>query len=405
MAMTLPTPPRSRRSTPAVLIAALLAGVLTTSGCADVLGLDGLSFDRTTEPQQADPSLGGSGGEPKLVPPGKDEEDELDGQSPPPPTQEELWGFPAKWPGVIPVAAQLPQSLHPSSPEEETASAFHVYEPATGRLTSHRLLEDRREEIAASWSPGFDLVDPRPGTTGVRLFGYTAEDGRNELSPPWDPWGAPEDDLASLYGEARYGNPGWTHVLPLRHGGGWRLVVHNELTGRYRVGPAITDAPESYDHPSIGGAWEPGWSSLLPYDLGDGEHGLLKLSLGTGLAQLDVFSEVDGAPASIAEIDWRGEEWFSRSDEPWTHALTFVVGEARGLLVYSAGSGRVLRGRLDAELTFTVDAEAFWAEGWTSLTLVHARGKNYALVYDEERSVAQMSTLDPLSSAGIIVIR
>lgn len=402
MTMTPPTASPSQ-----AIQAALLVSVLATSGCADLLGLDGLTFDRTTAPQETDASGGAGGGrqdDPKLIVPATGGAGGAENR--PPPTQQELWGFPAKWPAVIPVAAQLPRSFGLHVPEEEeTNSAFHVYESATGRLTSHRLLEDRREEIAASWSPGFDLVLPRPSAAGVRLFGYTAEDGRNELGPPWDPWGVPEEERASLQGEVRYGNPGWTHVLPLRHGGGWRLVVHNELTGRYRVGPAITDAPESYDHPSIGGTWERGWPSLLPYDLGDGEHGLLKLSLGAGLAQLDAFSEIDGAPESIAAVDWRGEEWFSWSDEPWTHALTFVVGETPELLVYSAGSGRALRGRLDAELTFSVDAEAFWAEGWTSLTLVHAGGETYALAYDEERAVAQMLTLDPLGGSDPVVIR
>ena len=57
MTMTPPTASPSQ-----AIQAALLVSVLATSGCADLLGLDGLTFDRTTAPQETDASGGAGGG-------------------------------------------------------------------------------------------------------------------------------------------------------------------------------------------------------------------------------------------------------------------------------------------------------------------------------------------------------
>lgn len=363
-----------------VLHATLTAACL--AGCADLLGLENLEFEQTSE-EQTTAQPGGGGGTGFVVP----------GTGGAPPSLDELWGFPANWPEAMIVAAQPPPFSGVPSAEERASSSFHVYQPASGLLTSYRLTTDGREIATSQWvpkeAPHFSYVVLRPGAEALGLFGYYASTGRSEHAASFDPWNADwqSDPPRSLVTREYTGSAGWTHAVTLRHADGWRFLQYNQWDEElgmalYRMSLADVVRAEAENISAVGGPWEAGWSSLLAYDLGDGEHGVLKFNAETGVAELDRLSEDGWELSTVARSEW---------GLGWTHAITFLAEGEPQVVLYDAALGTVALGRLDEELDFEVLESGLWETGWTSMTLFEVDGEGYVLNHNAATGEARVS--------------
>lgn len=372
-------------------------------GCADLLGLDELHFDQTaegTESIEPGPEPGtGTGG---VASPGPSVEPEEPG------TLTERWGFPTNWQGVTIVAAQPPPFSGSASDAERVSSSFHVYHPQMGLWASHRLTaasEPSHDVVASQWipkgAPEFSLVIVRPAADGPGLFGYYAGTGRSEYVANFDPWSTEESSSSDaprpLVTKEYTGSAGWTHAVTLRHPDGWRFLQYNSWdeeqgTGLYRMTLADLARAEAENVSAVGGPWEAGWTHLLAYDRGDGQHDLLKVNLETGVVELDQLSEDGWELSSVARNQW----------EPgWTQVVTFPTDRGTQVLLYDAGLGTVALGSLDAELYFEKLESGLWERGWTSLTLFEVDGERYVLCYNAKTGEVRVSPVPRIDYAVI----
>lgn len=386
-------PPSSRHVLPLELLLVALAAP-STWGCADLLGLEDLQFDRTAEEEEPVPTELGAGGDSG----GIDQNPKMDPEKP----LFERWGFPTNWQDVAIVAAQPPPFSGIASAAERVSSSFHVYHPRTGLLTSHRLttVGASHDVITSQWipkgAPEFSLVIVRPGAEGLGLFGYYAGTGRSEHAASFEPWSpeepGPDDTPRPLVTKEYTGSAGWTHAVPLRHPDGWRFLQYNswdaeQETGLYRMTLADVARAEAENVSAVGGPWEAGWTHLLAYDRGDGQHDLLKVDLETGVVELDRLSEDGWELSSIARNEW----------EPgWTQVIAFPTDKGPRVLLYDARLGTVVLGQLDDTLALEELESGLWERGWTSLTLFEVSRQHYVLCYNAKTGEARVSHVPEL---------
>jgi hypothetical protein len=362
------------------------------AGCADVLGLDGLRFERT-EDSLVEPGAGGTGGMGPGVSVGVGGElAEL----------QDAWGFPTHFaPNALIAAASLPPTLDAPPAGAVSSSSFYVYERDDGRFTSHRATNSARAVRESDWFAGFTAVVARPFDGELGVFGYVARsDGNADLEgtwsfvAPWDPWAASGSSAAppSLSGKQGDADPGWTHVTLLLHGDAWRVVNYNENTGDFELFLADPERMKESGREKVRGQWDSGWSSLLAYPTEEGGHGLLKYDAVTGRAEFNRFTEEGWALEPTATRQWTPR---------WQLLLPFVAeGTARLLFYDPVGAAEVAD--LSEDLV-PPDTGATWPANMTSLTLFEVEGASYALLYSSETGAARNRLLHPFERDPIVV--
>lgn len=230
-------------------------------------------------------------------------------------------------------------------------------------MTSHRLTDTGRDVLTSQWipkgAPEFSLVVVRPGADGLGLFGYYSSTGRSEYAASFEPWQAEEpgsdDTPRPLVTKEYTGSAGWTHAMTLRHPDGWRFLQYNswdaeQETGLYRMTLADVARAEAENVSAVGGPWEAGWTHLLAYDRGDGQHDLLKVNVETGGVELDRLSEDGWELSTIARNEW---------NLGGPRSSPFLPIKGRGFL-YDARLGTVVLGWLDEALALEQLESGLW---------------------------------------------
>lgn len=387
MAMAPPSgrSPRPRR-TAARQLARWVPLLLGLVGCADVLGLDGLRFERA-EDSLVEPGTGGAGGEAPGLDPGTGGD---------PNSPYDVWGFPTAFPrDALIAAAVLPPTLEPRPERELSSSSFYVYEPNSGRFTSHRLTATQREETVSPWLPGFTSVLARPYDDELGVFGYDA--GVNavwSLVAPWDPWTGAGTNATppAMSGHSGDATSDWTHVTVLRHADDWRVVYYDTHTGDFQLLLADPERMTESGREKVTGTWQSGWSTLVAYATEDGGHGLLKHDALTGRVEFDRFTEDGWALETVAAREW---------DSRWKLLLPFVA-DGKAQLVFYAPEGTVAMADLREDLV-APDSGASWPGRMTSLTLFEAGGALHALLYSSQTGAARRRQLHPLETDQVVV--
>lgn len=101
---------------------------------------------------------------------------------------------------------------------------------------------------------------------------------------------------------------------------------------------------------AVGGPWEAGWTHLLAYDRGDGQHDLLKVNVETGGVELDRLSEDGWELSTIARNEW---------NLGGPRSSPFLPIKGRGFL-YDARLGTVVLGWLDEALALEQLESGLW---------------------------------------------
>ncbi len=369
-------------------VAIALGASLALSGCADMLGLDGLTFERRVDEVRLDPNTtGGSDGAGGAFGSGG-----------------LTVGEPAPGAGGLDVGGPVPTlPRHPLALDPDvilvaspSLPKYRVYEPGSGKIVTHEMAlasPDSRDwgvmiGEPSQWKPGFSHVVEIPTEGGGSLLlGYEAESGLVDIV---------EDlDEPVLEGEPSAGTPGWTQMFAFPYEERWLLFVYSADTGHFRLGPA---EPGTADGKTIAmGDWEPGWTSVTPFRHG-GEAGLLKFDAATGEVQFDRLLALGEGTELAAEGSVEGDV---------SHLVAFESEGKQWVALYSRSSGAVSTGSFgDAPtLQFTEESSNFWREGIDGLQRLDVRNVPNALTSSRETGVVDLISLAPLESSNPVVIR
>jgi hypothetical protein len=369
--------------TPRLAIA--LLGACSTLGCADMLGLGGLTFEQqaTGGTSTAGGSSGGaeggagglfgSGGQPIQIP------TETGGAPPilPKVTDE----YPSTWTsGAVITATWSGFGLDALSEE----SSFWVYEPVTGLLTSHRLdvLEpDELGHSAAKANWDFLYAPTVDGTTW--LFGYAA------------PTGLVDYGLAPLPGQpfataVEAGSPGWTHVLLAGDPDSPFLIVADRSSRTVRIGPANPNAEDALVTSVV---WDEDFTELLAYRK-ESVDGLLRLD--SVLGEVAFVPIEDGMLGEVVEL--------GLTPTPgWSLAATFPTRDgAAALALYRRGDGSIETYHATTDPSSFLHDSDLWRRDLSSIVPVIANGVPWALAFDATTGVADLRSLDPLEPTLVV---
>jgi len=374
-----------------------LVGALCTLGCADMLGLGGLSFDQEASGGSAALASGGvpgavggasggvgsggvgsggaSGGAPgsggEIAVPGSG------GRAQPPPSIADEYPITLRlggqlvvtWPGVGP--DPLPDN-----------STFWVYSAEAGTLSTHHLdtlLPDAQgdSEVPTTW----DLLYA-PHLKGVTwLCGYDAATGFLDSGLPPLPGG-------EFAGDRRGGSGGWTHIL-LAGDPRSPFVIAADSTSRIvRIGPADPDA-EDAQVTSI--TWEAPFTELVPFRRG-ATDGVLRLDSALGAADFVPIEEGAFGQGVSLELD---------PPKDWSLAISYSSEHGSGLLLYYADDGEAYAYQPTALDTYELES-VLWPRGVTDLASVRADDEPWALTYDAETGVTDVRFLDPLEEDVVV---
>lgn len=364
---------------------------LACTGCADLLGLDGLSFDQAegplVEPKPSESPAAGAGGTTSVLGPGTGgSAEEL----------EDRWGFPEEWaPNALVVAADLPPTLDPQPGPGPATSALQVYDPASGELTSQRFLAYDREERVSAWEPGLTHAVARPHRDVLGIFGYRKSTGAWSFAAPFDPWAADVSEVATpepVVADSGDTTPAWTHITLLWHGGDWRVVYYDAESGDYNLLLADPERMAESEREKTVGSWRPGFTGLYAYATPDGGHGLLSHDATTGEVVFSHFTDDGWALETVATRQWNPR---------WSLLLPFVAeGQARILFYDPAGLANV--DVLHEDLVAPDTGES-WPGKVTSLTLFHTQDVPRALLYSRGQGVAKQRQLHPFEGEPVVV--
>jgi hypothetical protein len=337
---------------------ALLA-LLTVAGCAETLGLDGLSYDRS----EAQAASGGTTGAPAPL------SEPLEAA----PTLHSA--FPARWGASVSIAVE---------PKPAPNSRFWVHDRERQVLLAHGPDAPRPlEEVPAEYD--WDALLAASGDGGPRLLGYARSTGLFDFGPAPAP-------AESFEGVTTAGTAGLTHLVVLEADPPL-LLAYESATGDVRLGPAEPGAQA----PSV------------------------RLSRFAPRVRHVLSTRVEGAPAVLLlrEPDAAEEGLLlelvrmrdGALEEPvvlpslartWEIAATFEDEEGTPCLVlYDAESGEACSGPLDAALGFASSSCAHWREGVTTIAPLRIEGEPWALVHATATGVVDLRSLTPLEQVVV----
>lgn len=366
-----------------------LLGACSTLGCADMLGLGGLTFDQTASGGAASLGTGGGGSggqgsDGSGATPGSGGFDVGAGGQDPvgsggaPPSFED--DYPATWPSGALVTAAWPGF---GAEAFEQNSTFWVYSPESGTLARHRLDLDLPDWLGDSAAPpGWDLAYAPQFAGTPWLFGYDAQTGLVDYGPA----PAPGDALASTVAA---GSPGWTHFVLAGNPQSPYLIAADAPARLVRIGPAD---PDTEDPQVSVVTWDVDFSDLLAFRWEDLD-GVLRLDRELGAAAfVPIEDGTLGAPTELALALTRG----------WDLVASFPAAGGAGLVVYYADTGIVeTRVSTGGASTFQHD-DATWQRDVDAIVPVTGGGEARALTYDADTGVAALHGLVPLSPVVVV---
>jgi hypothetical protein len=367
--------------------ASALFGALSTLGCADMLGLGGLTFEQEASGGAASaggtlgaggstggqtPASGGDGvtlgsGGDKIVPP------------PPPPPE-----FTDEYPMTWPADALVVSTWHGfGSGRLDDTGAFWVYDPDAGSLTSYRLdlLEpDLLGETITTFDAGL-LYAPEVG--GVPwLFAYDQPSGLVAYGP------APSGD-ETFEVDSQAGSPGWTHLLVAGDPNDPFLIAADSIARLVRIGPAN---PNAEDPLVTSVTWDSTFTELLPFRQEE-QDGLLRLDSVSGEAAfVPIEAGLLGEPVVLTLQALPG----------WSLATTFPMRGEAGLALYHGEDGSIETYFPDSAGELVVDEQALWRRDLTAIVPVGADGESWAVAYDAATGIADVRELDPLDPVIVV---
>ena len=367
--------------------ASALFGALSTLGCADMLGLGGLTFEQEASGGAA--SVGGtlgaggstggqtsaSGG--SLIDLGTGGEQIAPPPPPPPKFSDE---YPVTWP----TSALVVSTWHGFGPDRrDDTGAFWVYDPATGSLASYRLdlLEpDLLGEQLTTFEADF-LYSPELGALPW-LFAYDAPSGLVAYGP------APSGD-DPFETDSQAGSPGWTHLLLAGDPSDPFLIAADSVAGLVRIGPAD---PNAEDPLVTSVSWDSSFTELLPFRRSE-QDGLLRLDSASG--------DVAFVPIEAGQL---GDPIVLTLEVPpgWSLAATFPMRGEAGLALYHGEDGAIETYFPDSAGDLVPDEYALWRRDLTAIVPVGADGESWAIAYDAATGIADVRELDPLDPAIVV---
>jgi hypothetical protein len=361
-----------------------LLGACSTFGCADVLGLGGLTFDQTASGGAASVSTGGSGGAEPTIGSGGITPSSGGIGGTQPGTGGKAPDFEDDYPVTWPTGAIVTVAWSGFGPEAlDQNSAFWVYSAEAGTLLSHRLellLPDRLGESSAP--PNWDLAYAPDFEEGPWLFGYHVRTGLVDFGLAPSPGDAFSGSVAA-------GSPGWTHFTLTGDRRHPYLVAADAEARMVRIGPAD---PNTEDPLVTVVTWETAFTDLLAFRLGEID-GLLLLDSTLGSSAFVPIE--DGMLGAATELELG-------LASGWTRAATFPSSRGAGLVVYYADTGQVETRLLgDDPEEFSSD-DASWQRNVDAVVPVVGDGEARALTYDADTGVASLHDLVPLEPVVVV---
>lgn len=362
-----------------------LLGACSTLGCADMLGLGGLTFDQSASGGAASEETGGSGSEPGGGSGGVAGSGGSDfgvggsiNTGGTPPSFED--DYPATWSSGALITAAW-SGLDAEAFDRN--STFWVYSPESGRLARHRLDRLLPDWLGSSDAPsGWDLVyAPELGATPW-LFGYHARTGLVDFGPA----PLPEDAFA---GSAAAGSPGWTHLVLAGDPEAPYLIAADAPARLVRIGPAD---PDTEDPLVSVVTWDVDFTDLVAFRW-EGVDGVLRLDRELGSAAFVPITDDSLGAATELEL---------ALTSGWDVVASFPATQSAGLVVYYADTGTVeTRIAERSGGRFTAD-EATWQRDVDAIVPVVGDGEAWALTYDARTGVAALLDLVPLTPVVVV---
>ena len=350
---------------------ALAAWSLASLGCAQVLGLDELTFEEADNELQAAPGDAGKESEAGTS---------IEGDAASPVVDERA--FPTLLGPMKHIVAR---------PDILSDTPYVVYDPDSGRVESHRVnLHLNRYEVAESWlwERDWSSVYEIPRAEGTMLIGYHAELGLAEHVPT-------DDDVGRQQaGELLAGTPGWTDIVPIETSEGWQVLAYSRDSGHYRFGRALLEDPEGSEVRT--GTWPEPWTLLVAHPLEQGAA-VLKYDADTGDAELE---QLSGSAEAV------GNTWRGNLGSGWTSIVSFPTGDGVLLLLYETEQGDAATGTMrlaDEELSFQSLETSAWREGISHVVPMRLGSDPYAVTYSEDTGVAELRSVVPLEEPAAVV--
>ncbi len=357
------------------------------SGCAEVLGLEGLTFDRSEEPAELHEEVddaSGIGGQPESDGSGGTSERisiagagaGVEGQRVPPDEYPKIWG-----PGAL--IATSYQGLQP--PTTAPDSLVWVKRGSGAELLVLRMSAEQDDLLGESRvSEGWThLLAPRQRDQRI-LIGYQAGTGFLD-------WGSAPVADSPFESQRIGGSPGRTHLVLTGPADGPSLFSYDAESQTYRIGPADL----SLASPEIeGGTWEGTWTDALAFAVGD-QLGILRLNQATGDTEFLPLAEgALGAP----------QEWLSLSSG-WSIATSYRTDGGMNLLLYWGMMGALEIYSTDSATgDVSVEDEILWRSGLSDIVPVTISDAPWALTYDSQSGTVDLQSLDsPETSQGPVV--
>lgn len=366
--MTRSTPQtRSRASLATVRLpwAPVILLSLASSGCADVLGLDGLSFDRTLEedpaaPLTTDEPLVGTGGEANVDLSAPDD------------------GFPLQVTRDVIVVG---------SPEPAVDSLFWLYARDAQTIASYHL--DRVGKLGVQDLPSetkLSHLSAFPSEEGTLLFGFDSQTGFVSSFEDVDG----EGNVTIV--DEDVGTTGRTHMTAFPWGQSWLALAATASDGHYRY---LNPNPKA-GVDVVAGQWDPGLSSVMPYEF-DGQTGVLRHDGESGRFQFHALEEYGKPLAFVFEVT---------VDVSATHVISSQDEGVPFVALYEQSSGTITTGSFgisEGDVQFFSWDSGSVREGLTSLVPVYLNGIPHAITYSDATGVIQLRSLSPLESSPVVV--
>jgi|GEM_PF-3396270 len=264
---------------------------LCATGCADMLGLNGLTYEQEPSPEPvagaggSEPIVGGTGGGGGDIAVGQCEKD-----------------------AAVPVSSEALVVLNSMS---DLRNRLWIYEPAEGELSSYFNGDCGLQKLASRFwvaplGQSWTNMVVVPTDSGPMLVAY--ERGQGQIDRATEV--SPDSELEI---EHSVGTAHLSELLAVSRQGEWQLLTYTAESGVYRWLSVHRDATA----PTGNGRMGENWTSLSAYHF-DGHDGVLKFDQERQRIEFDAFPSESGPLEPVLQMDLpeehREREWIPLPD-------------------------------------------------------------------------------------------